>query len=307
MSALIRVAISLVRAAAPRELGDELEGDLRELYERRRCRQGRIRGTLWLLLTSVGMAASFVWSRTPFAHPSSFLTPPLPAARRGVPVSITDFKLAVRLLVKQPVLSATAIVALGVAMVLATTGFTFINATMFAELPFPDGDRFVYVDAVDSETGQRTNIPQPVLDAWSREATTLRGLGVFGHVAGNLELRNATPVAIQIAHDSRILVRSLQTLEQVGWESRALLRSVSLALAALGLMALALSVAGIYAIMAFSVQQRTREIGVRVALGADPGDILRGVLGLTSLRLLSGAALGAGMAVVLAKVTVVLA
>jgi hypothetical protein len=107
-------------------------------------------------------------------------------------------------------------------------------------------------------------------------------------------------------HDTRILVRDIQTLDKVGWEARTLLRSVGLGLAALGAMAMALSAAGIYAILAFSVQQRTREIGVRIALGAGRGQVLRSIMGSTSVRLGAGAASGAGLAFLLARATVVL-
>ncbi len=58
--------------------------------------------------------------------------------------------------------------------------------------------------------------------------------------------------------------------------------------------ALGLSAFGIYASMAFSVSQRTREIGVRMALGAAPGDILRWVLGRAAL--LAGLGVTVGLA-----------
>ena len=54
---------------------------------------------------------------------------------------------------------------------------------------------------------------------------------------------------------------------------------------------LALAMIGLYGVIAFLVAQRTQEIGVRMALGADKGDILRLVMG-RSLRLI-----GAGTAV----------
>ena len=59
-----------------------------------------------------------------------------------------------------------------------------------------------------------------------------------------------------------------------------------------GLIALGLSAFGIYASMAFSVSQRRREIGVRMALGASPGTVLAWVLGRASRLIAWGVALG---------------
>jgi ABC-type antimicrobial peptide transport system permease subunit len=59
-----------------------------------------------------------------------------------------------------------------------------------------------------------------------------------------------------------------------------------------GLLAVLIGAAGIYAVMAFVVAQQTREIGVRMALGATGRRVLVDVLRETSRHLLAGLALG---------------
>ncbi len=64
---------------------------------------------------------------------------------------------------------------------------------------------------------------------------------------------------------------------------------------AFGCVALLLAVAGLYGVMSFSVTQRTREMGIRVALGAGGSELVRLVMGRGVVRLSIGLALGLGL------------
>jgi len=75
----------------------------------------------------------------------------------------------------------------------------------------------------------------------------------------------------------------------------------TIVLALFGVLALTIAAVGIYGVMAYLVAQRTQEIGVRMALGAQPGQVLRMVLSRAALFMAMGIALGVGAGWMLAR------
>jgi predicted permease len=79
-------------------------------------------------------------------------------------------------------------------------------------------------------------------------------------------------------------------------------RLAAILLGALGLLALTLASAGLYGVMAYSVTQRTREIGVRMALGADRSKVVTMILRQAMTLVVIGLAIGVTGAVAVARV-----
>jgi putative ABC transport system permease protein len=118
------------------------------------------------------------------------------------------------------------------------------------------------------------------------------GLGILVRTQGEPTLAtNAVRQAIQsIDPDQPIF--SLRTLDQVVAEPRYPFAVFGTLFVIFGVVGLAMSAVGIYAVTAYSVTQRTQEIGVRMALGARPGQIAWMILRSGFVQLAIGLTLG---------------
>ena len=101
--------------------------------------------------------------------------------------------------------------------------------------------------------------------------------------------------------DPRQVVYNVQTMDDVVATSYAARRLTMILLTAFAALALTLACVGIYGVISYLVGQRTQEIGIRIALGAQRRDILILVLGEGTRMALIGAAIGTAASLVLTR------
>ncbi len=125
-------------------------------------------------------------------------------------------------------------------------------------------------------------------------------------VVMSVRLRGAVPDGFvgrfrQIAAevDPALQLRGAMLLATFYDTKRTALRFLAVAVAIVTLSVLLLSAAGIYALMSFTVARRTREIGIRAALGAHPRRLLLSVFGRVLLQIAAGVVLGSVLSAIL--------
>ena len=144
---------------------------------------------------------------------------------------------------------------------------------------------------IDEETGTEVYFLYPQVGAALGFAP--QTMNVVMRASGDpLSLASAARAAVQQT-DPTLPVANLASMEDVIYGSMARPRFLTLLLAIFAGVALALAAIGTYGVMAYSVAERRQEIGIRMALGAEAGTVLRMVL----LQGFAVAALGLGIGI----------
>ena len=112
------------------------------------------------------------------------------------------------------------------------------------------------------------------------------------HAKGDTDAAARTVREVVRSVDASLPVSDVRTFDDVVAASVATRRFTMLLLAAFAVLALILALAGVYGVLAYSVARRVPEIGVRLALGAERGRLVRFVVARGMLPVLVGAILG---------------
>jgi len=151
----------------------------------------------------------------------------------------------------------------------------------------------------DMKTAKLDADPEPEVYIPYRQSPFLRSFDLLVKVSGTPQAAALHELVANV--DRTQPVYRVETLEQALSDSISPRRFNLFLLAVFAIVALSLGWVGVYGVMSYLVTQRTQEIGVRMALGAQRSEVLRLVVGQGMLVALAGIAIGTAASVALTR------
>src|SRR5919109_905878 len=113
--------------------------------------------------------------------------------------------------------------------------------------------------------------------------------------------RSVRAAIARVDKEQLVSVRDVMTLEDVAWEATSRHRFRAVLVITFAALALLLAMGGVFGILAYSVQQRVRDFGVRRALGASTRDVLGLVFGNAAGVVAAGVVIGLALSAALSR------
>src|SRR6266576_5963765 len=193
-----------------------------------------------------------------------------------------DLRFALRSLGRTPGFTTVALLVIAPGIGVNTAVFSVVDAVLLKPLTYPDPQALVQLVT----TSKQRPIPVasiPEYDLWQQQSAIFQQVAAYDW--GGAALRDASG-GLPVAH--------VRTMAEVEVRNTARQRFNMLLLIIFGATGLLMAAIGVYAVMSYSVQQRTQEVGVRMALGAQASSLRNIITGQGMILAGFGVVLGIG-------------
>jgi putative ABC transport system permease protein len=205
-----RLARWLAERAVPRDMRDDVSGDLIELFHHDRAAAGAMRAAARYWRNAVSCSLRFGAERCRSALDGGVMANESSSSGVRGPLQTLagwrmDLALGVRMLLRYPALSAIAVFGIAVGIALAATMFTIVGEQQNpSALPLPDGDRIVVLQKWDAASHQLEPIAPEDVRTWRERLSSVHAVGAFRTVTRNLVIPSASPEPVAIAEISGV-------------------------------------------------------------------------------------------------------
>jgi putative ABC transport system permease protein len=154
--------------------------------------------------------------------------------------------------------------------------------------------------AADNRTDLRHPAKETIYHPYAQDASAMRATFYLRYAGSESQIASGARAVLRNA-DAGLPAPETKSVELRIRETLYTERLIAVLSNAFGVLATLLAAIGLYGVVAFAVTRRTSEIGIRVALGAVPADVLRLILKEAGAVALTGIAIGVGGALVLGR------